>query len=160
MGVLRFNRPVINVSNMEQSLDFYCGKLGMVVVSDNRMSDPVRAPFKTMVEEAIGVPDLDVRFVFIEAPGGGNRLGVGREMELIHWAKPEWKSAPQHPNPPVVGVPMVWPAFVVDNLQALYDDLMSQGVKFRGNLCKLPDGRGLAYAIDPNGYTVELSGTL
>ena len=158
--ILKFNRPVINVSDIDRSLEFYCGILGMVVISDNRMSDPERLPVKEAVEKAIGVPDLDVRYVFIEAPGGPSRFGVGREMELIQWIKPECNPAPPHSNPPVVGVPMAWPAFVVDELQALYDELVSKGVKFRGPLAKFPGNRGLCYAVDPDGYTVELGGTL
>ena len=158
MGILRFNRPVINVSDMDKSLAFYRDILGMEVVSDNLLVDPERTK---ALGQAMGVPELEIRWVIIESPGGSSRFGVGREVEIIQFLKPAWKPVSPHPNAAVVGVPIAWPAFSCDNLEALYNELKSKGVKFRGSLMKFATGdRGLCYAIDPDGYTVELGGTL
>lgn len=161
MAVIRFNRPVINVSDMDRSVAFYRDLLGMVVVSDNSMTDPARAQAREELSKAWSIPNVDIRWVIMEVSGGANRLGVGREIELLQFRSPKPKAVPANPNNPVVGPPIAWAAFNVENLQALRDELEKKGVKFRGPTAKFAGGsRGLCYAIDPDGYTVELGGTL
>ncbi|MBI2303783.1 MAG: VOC family protein [Chloroflexi bacterium] len=152
--LLRFNRPVVNVSDIERSLAFYRDKLGMKVVSDNRTTDADKQGTKAVLEKAFNVSNLDLRWVVLEVAGEG----AGREVELLQWNNPKPPGLPGSRN--CYDSEVAWCAFRVQGLRAFYDKLASQGVKFLAPLAPFNSERGICYALDPDGYIVELGGSL
>ena len=153
--VLSFARGLINVNDMERSVVFYRDKLGLRVVYDNRMTDPGREEIREAVGEALGVPGVDLRWVVMEAPGEG----AGREIELLQWFNP--KPQPLLGKRNVCDEGIAWRSFKVANVREAFEQLKSQGVKFRGSLGEMPSrGSGVCYCLDPDGHVVELGGPL
>ena len=156
MGVLRFNRPVINVADMERTLSFYRDLLGMQLVSDNRTTDPERVGIKDTLEKAWSVTNLDLRWVVLAMPDA-----IEREVEFLWWGSPKPRSRSRDPIVSDNGV--AWCGFAVEGLGALYEQLKKAGIKFLGPLVErqTPTGaRGICYALDPDNYVVELGGSL
>ena len=154
MGVLRFNRPVINVADIDRSLAFYRDKLGLKVVSDNHTADADKGVIKVALEKAFNVSDLDLRWVVLEMVGEG----AGREVELLQWNGPKPQPLPGSRSCYDAGV--AWRAFRVEGVRALYDKLTSQGVQFLAPLAEIGSEFGICYALDPDGYIAELGGSL
>ena len=154
MGVLSFNRPVINVADMERTLAFYRDLLGMKLVSDNCTTE--RAEVKDTLEKAWSVTNLDLRWVVLAMPNA-----IEREVEFLYWTSPKPRSRPHAPVVSDNGV--AWSAFAVEGLGELYDRLKKAGVKFLGPMVErqTPTGtRGICYALDPDNYVVELGGSV
>ena len=159
--ITRYHRPVINVADMERSLAFYRDILGLVVVSDNRTTDPGKEEIRASIGTAFGVTNPDLRWVVLEITGGPNRLGVGREVEFLQWFDP--KPRPVSSPGSCYDNGVSWCAFDVDGVKELYERLKKAGVPFLSTVAErhLPAGsRGSCRAIDPDGYIVELHGTL
>jgi catechol 2,3-dioxygenase-like lactoylglutathione lyase family enzyme len=155
MGVLLFNRPVINVADIDKSVAFYRDNLGLKLVSDSHTSQADKAVIKVALEKAFNVSDLDLRWVVMEMPG---EQGAGREVEMLQWNNPKPQSLPGSQNCYDAGVS--WCAFGVQGLRALYEKLVGQGVKFLAPLTEITSEFGICYALDPDGYIVELNGVL
>ena len=158
---LRFNRPVVNIIDMERSLEFYRDILGMKINRDdtipNSEAERQSGGRAVLLAEAFGVFPLSVRYVIMEVPG---EWGEGREIELIEWRSPMRTPVPENWKCSNGGV--AWLAFNVDGgLREMYDKLKSYGVRFRGEFTEFKErGRGIFYAIDPDNYTVEFNGPL
>jgi len=138
---------VLNVSNLERSLEFY-RKLGFRVLRDNR--DVVWPP---MVAENFGMP---------AAQGRGALLGLGdgpdhTRLDLIEWLEPRWSGhGPKGAG--TDGIPRIL-ALRTRDVRAAYADLRRQGVEFI-RPPRDPDPRvgieSVACCRDPDGTVVEL----
>ncbi len=138
---------VLNVSNLERSLEFY-QRLGFRVLRDNR--DVVWPP---MVAENFGMR---------VAQGRGALLGLGESadhtrLDLIEWLEPRWEGLAK----PAAGhdvIPRVV-ALRTRNVRAAYAELCAEGVEFIGPP-RDPDPRvGIESVVccrDPDGTVVEL----
>ena len=159
--IVRFHRPVINVADMEQSLAFYRDILGLTVASDNRSSDSGREALRAAIGEAFGLTNPDLRWVILEITGGPDRLGLGREIELLQWFDP--KPRPVSSLRSCYDNGVSWCAFDVHGVNELYDRLKKVGIQFLSTVAErqTPNGpRGSCRALDPDGYIVELHGTI
>lgn len=138
---------VLNVSNLERSLEFY-QRLGFRVLRDNR--DVVWPP---MVAENFGMRS---------AQGRGALLGLGdsadhTRLDLIEWLEPRW----ERPDEPAAGreiIPRVI-ALRTRNVRAAYAELSAEGLDFI-RPPREPDPRvGIESVVccrDPDGTIVEL----
>jgi lactoylglutathione lyase len=124
---MRFLHTMVRVSDLEQSLDFYCGKLGLEEV--RRMENP------------------QGRFtlVFLAAPGDSARARSERAplLELTYnWDREDYGSARNFGHL----------AFEVDDIYALCQGLMDAGITIN----RPPrDGR-MAFVRSPDQISIEI----
>jgi catechol 2,3-dioxygenase-like lactoylglutathione lyase family enzyme len=143
MGIISVAHTSYTVSDLDRSLAFYVGLLDCEVIWQREIRDGY---FRTIV----GLPGCVVRAAQLRVPGGGHVL------ELFEYLEPHGVPADMRNNNPGSSH-MAW---VVDDLPAFYEQLSKQGVRFRSEPVYIDAGanRGAyaAYALDPDGITVEL----
>jgi catechol 2,3-dioxygenase-like lactoylglutathione lyase family enzyme len=131
------------VSNLKDSLHFFCDLLGL-------KATPITEVNNDEVQKIVGMPGAHLRIALVQVPNSQN-------VELIEYVEPRGKKLDLKTCDPGVG----HLAFLVDDIQKMYDDLSKKGVKFRnppvwalGN-----DGKGrwgVCYLTGPDGITLEL----
>lgn len=131
------------VSNLEDSLDFFCDKLGLEATPIIEVDHPD-------VKQIIGMPDARLRISLVKLPGDKN-------IELIEYVQPAGKTLDL--NTCNTGVAHI--AFEVSDISTMYNKLSSQGITFlsppvwaQGN-----DGQGqwgVCYLKGPDNITFEL----
>ena len=145
---MRVNHVNIVVADMERSLAFYVGLLGL------------RATFEVELEGAwievvTGLPGAKARCVFCQPAEGGARF------ELLQYRTPVGVSEPAGSLPNTRGLRHV--ALEVDDLDALYGRLRAAGVPFVSPPVVVPFPiagglwKRLCYLRDPDGVLVEIS---
>lgn len=147
----------IHVADIDRSLEFYCGLLGMELLARFDESDEV-------VRSAVGYPDASLKTAHLRIPESD------LFMEVIEYVAPEGEAIdPQPANSGTVHL-----TFYVDDLQAAYDELVAAGVEPAGRVTDIPDqdrengpiaalphlheiiGGRTCYMKDPDGIRVEL----
>jgi lactoylglutathione lyase len=131
------------VSNLVDSLHFFCDLLGL-------KATPVMEVNNEDVQKIIGIPGAQLRISLVQLPDKQN-------IELIEYIKPKGK---KH-NLKTYNAGVSHLAFLVDDVQQMYDDLSKKGVKFRNPPTWAPGndskGRwGVCYLTGPDGITLEL----
>jgi len=131
------------VSNLEDSLHFFCDVLGLT-------ASPIAEVENEDVQKIIKMPGARLRLSIVQIPDN-------KKLELIEYVKPKGKRIDLETCNAGVG----HIAFLVDNIQKMYDDLTKKGVKFNhrpvwavGN-----DGKGkwgVCYLKGPDDITLEL----
>ncbi len=131
------------VSKLEESLDFFCNKLGL-------QATPIMEVKNRDVSKIIGMPDAVLRISLV-------RLADGEKIELIEYVQP--RGTPLDLNTCNTGVAHI--AFEVSDITGLHKKLSRQGIKFtsppvwnKGN-----DGKGkwgVCYLKGPDDITIEL----
>jgi catechol 2,3-dioxygenase-like lactoylglutathione lyase family enzyme len=129
----------IGVRDMEVSLRFYCGLLGLEVVSDMEVEGPI-------VDDIVGLKDAKVRIVHL-------RCGEGQELELFQYMSPGTSVFSKSFRQCDGGI--IHAALVVDNLMELYERLTAAGVTSNSKPYDL-GGALCVYMRDPDGITIEL----
>jgi len=124
---MQFLHTMVRVSDLEKSLDFYCGQLGLVEV---RRTDHEKGRFT---------------LVFLAAP---DDVDLARErsaplIELTHNWDPETYEG---------GRNFGHLAFRVDDIYALCEKLQASGVK----ILRPPRNGRMAFVRSPDGISVEL----
>ena len=131
------------VSNIEAALHFFCDLLGL-------HATPIAEIEHNEVRKIVGMPDARLRISVVQVPGGAN-------IELIEYAWPKGNKIDSRPcNPGAAHI-----AFQVDNIQAKYQDLSRQGIRFVNPPVWVPGNAGkgqwgVAYLKGPDDITVEL----
>lgn len=146
---------VLNVTNLERSLEFY-QRLGFRVLRDNR--DIVWPP---MVAENFGMK---------AAQGRGALLGLGdgpdhTRLDLIEWLEPSWRgpersgrSDGSSGDTPAEPIPRIL-ALRTRNVRAAWAELSQQGVEFIREPREPNPTVGIesiVCCLDPDGTVVEL----
>jgi lactoylglutathione lyase len=131
------------VSNLNEGLHFFCDLLGL-------KATPVMEVNNEDVQRIIGIPGAQLRISLVQTPDKQN-------IELIEYVKP--KGIKLDLKTYNAGVSHL--AFLVDDVQRMYNDLSKKGVEFRnpptwttGN-----DGKGrwgVCYVKGPDDITLEL----
>jgi len=138
---------VLNVTNLERSLEFY-QRLGFRVLRDNR--------------DVIWPPTVAENFGMKVAQGRGALLGLGESadhtrLDLIEWLEPRWAGPEQSGGSREV-IPRIL-ALRTRNVRAAHAELAAAGVEFIGQP-RDPDPRvGIESVVccrDPDGTVVEL----
>ena len=134
----------ITVSDLDRSLEFYCGLLGMELLWRRLYEQP---PILGVVNVA-GTTALDI--AMLRVPGGD------LEIELIAYQGCERHSGAGRPCDYGTGHFAVF----VTGIEDLYSDLRSRGVAFRSDGPKEategPNRGGKSlYSLDPDGYIIE-----
>jgi len=131
------------VSNLDDSHRFFCDLLGL-------KASPIVEVDNVDVQKIIKMPGAKLRISIVETPDN-------RKIELIEYVKPKGKKIDLETCNTGVG----HIAFLVDDIQGMYDNLSKKGVKFNsppvwaaGN-----DGKskwGVCYLKGPDDITLEL----
>jgi catechol 2,3-dioxygenase-like lactoylglutathione lyase family enzyme len=134
----------ITVSDLDRSLEFYCGTLGIELLWRRLYEEPE-------LGRIVGVPDATAfDIAMLQLPGGDV------QVELL-----EYKGCERHPGsarPCDYGTGHF--ALFVDDIEALHDDLASRGVRFRSDgPVEMTGGANRGgkslYSLDPDGYVIE-----
>jgi catechol 2,3-dioxygenase-like lactoylglutathione lyase family enzyme len=130
------------VSSLKDSLRFFGGLLGLPATPVTEVDNPD-------VARIVGVPGAVLRISIVKLPDG-------QSIELIEYVKPKGKKLDLKVNN--TGAAHI--AFLVDDIQKMYDDLTGKGAKFASPPVWAPDntgkGRwGVCYLKGPDGITIE-----
>jgi len=131
------------VSKLEDSLDFFCNKLGLEATPITEVENPD-------VNQIIGMPEAYLRISLVKLPGDKN-------LELIQYVRPEGK--PLDLSTCNTGVAHI--AFEVSDINALHKNLSAQGMTFLSppvwTLSNEGKGQwGVCYLKGPDNITLEL----
>jgi catechol 2,3-dioxygenase-like lactoylglutathione lyase family enzyme len=135
------------VADMERSLGFYVGLLGM------RQTFAVTLT-GAWIETIVGLPEARARCVFVQPDGGGCRL------ELLQYETPIGATLPENALAHTLGLRHF--ALDVDDLDGWHARLTAAGVAFVSEPVTVPfrlvDGiqKRLCYLHDPDGVLLEL----
>ena len=129
------------VSDMESSLAFYTGILGMEVGSDVIIQE-------SRDHSVTRIPDARLRIVHLRT--------YGSVIELIQYLSPIGKPL----NTRTCDTGSAHLAFVVDDMEASYRELQRKGVHFKSDPVVTGTEAGTivksVYFLDPDGITLEL----
>ena len=134
----------ITVSDLDRSLEFYCGTLGIELLWRRLYEEPE-------IGRIVGVPDATgFDIAMLQLPGGDV------QVELL-----EYKGCERHSGsarPCDYGTGHV--ALFVDDVEALHADLAARGVRFRSDgPVEMTGGANRGgkslYSLDPDGYVIE-----
>ena len=131
------------VSNLNDSLHFFCDLLGL-------KNSPVIELEDEDLQKIVGIPGARLRLSLVQVPDNKN-------LELIEYVKPKGKKL----DLKVSNAGVAHLAFVVDDVQKMYDDLSKKGVIFNNPPILVPgnDGKGrwaVCYLKGPDDITLEL----
>lgn len=137
----------IVVADLERSLAFYVGLLGMEQTFAAELTGEWIATLS-------GLPGASARCAFCSTPGGGTRL------ELLEYRTPAGTACAENSLPHTQGLRHL--ALAVDDLEAWYLRLSETGVRFVSAPVTVPFAVGgmqkrLCYCGDPDGTLVELA---
>ena len=145
---MRVNHINIVVADMERSLRFYVGLLGMRTTFEVELTG-------AWIETVTGLPGANARCVFCQPEGGGTRF------ELLEYRNPMGSALNANTLPNTVGLRHV--AFEVDDLEVWYRRLKEAGAVFLSEPVTVPFGvagsirKRLCYLHDPDGVIVEIA---
>lgn len=136
----------LTVADIEASAKFY-GQFGFTPVRER--AELLDAPW---ISEITGLPDTQLEVQLLKSPDTNSFI------ELLHYVNPTGESFAAKP-PCHVGSAHI--CFVVEDIDAEYEKLVSSGVSFRSGVVTVPVGYAAAgvkavYGLDPDGYTFEL----
>lgn len=142
------------VSNMEQSLGFYCDLLGFRKALE-LPPEPERERWDRYHEEVCRIPGARINVVYLEAPDGKTHL------ELIEYERPEPSGLPRRPvSEP--GTAIV--ALAVKDSPAVAERLHSAGVELLSDPVFYETDDGVrsytTYLYDPDGNALALFETV
>jgi catechol 2,3-dioxygenase-like lactoylglutathione lyase family enzyme len=134
----------ITVSDLDRSLDFYCGLLGLELLWRRLYEE-------REITRIVGVPEASgIEVAMLRVPGSE----VDVELLQYHGCdSPSGSSPPSHHG---TGHFCVY----VTGIDALYDELQANGVRFRSDgpvemRAGVNAGGKSLYALDPDGYVFE-----
>lgn len=145
---MRVDHINIVVSDMERSLAFYVGLLGMHITFEVELEG-------AWIETVTGLSGVSARCVFCQPLAGGARF------ELLQYRSPSGETLAATTLPNTAGLRHV--ALEVDHLDAWYTRLRAAGVPFLSAPVTVPFGvagsvrKRLCYLHDPDGVLVELA---
>jgi catechol 2,3-dioxygenase-like lactoylglutathione lyase family enzyme len=132
----------LTVGDLEHSVAFYTN-LGLEVLLR-------QTPGGTYLQKITGFPDAHIKQAHLSLPGGGHRL------ELFEYVTPRGQPVRSRNCDP--GNTHL--AFVVDDLDTMYEQLARQGVDFVSPPVTIDAGANVGakglYLRDPDGFTIEL----
>ena len=136
----------ITVSDLDRSLEFYCGLLGLELLWRRLYEEPE-------IKRIVGIPEASgIEVAMLRVPGSD------LDVELLQYHgcnSPSGSSPPSHYG---TGHFCVF----VRNIEACHAELAAQGVRFRSEgpveMLEGPNTGGKSlYGIDPDGYIIEFS---
>ena len=145
---MQINHANIVTTDMERSLAFYEGILGLTRIFEEELSGE-------WFEELTNLPKAVARCVFLS----GDK-GTGTRIELLQYIKPAGGMVPNNTLPNTQGLRHI--AFEVKKISDLFDKLVEAGVPVKSAPVEVPFPvvgmkKSLFYAVDPDGVIVEFA---
>jgi catechol 2,3-dioxygenase-like lactoylglutathione lyase family enzyme len=134
----------ITVSDLDRSLEFYCGLLGLELLWRRLYEEPA-------ITQIVGVPEATaLEIAMLRVPESDV------DVELIQYHGCESPSGSSPPSHPGTGHFCVF----VTGIEELYEELLARGVSFRSDgpveMTGGPNAGGKSlYSLDPDGYIFE-----
>jgi len=134
------HHTAISVSDLDQSIRFYRDLLGMILEwrIDHKRGEAL--------EQVLGLKNVDVSYAMLSGWGG--------KIELFQFHSPRGEAYPV--DKPVCDKGITHIGFEVENVDGLYEKLVSRGVRFNSPLLVIRPGVKVAYFHDPDGVTLEM----
>lgn len=137
----------LTVSDIDRSIAFYRDRLGLELVTRWDSSQPY-------LRTVVGYPDAELRIALLRT--SPTAAAPEQYIELLEYRQPRGtRGDPNTYNPGIAHV-----AFVVEDLDAAYQELRSQGVRFKSPPVEVTHGRNrgakAVYLFDPDDITLEL----
>lgn len=134
-----FHHTAISVLDLDRSIRFYCELIGMKLEwrIDHRKSEAL--------EKVVDLQNVDVSYAMLSGWGG--------RLELFQYHSPPGQSYPI--DKPVCDRGITHFGFQVDEIDQLYERLLSHGVRFNTPPLAIRPGVKATYFHDPDGITVE-----
>ena len=135
MKVTGLDHVSLPSGDLDRSIEFYCGLLGLPLVNRGEIDE-------STVSDVTGETGAKVQFADID-------LGAGHVLELLH-------RVGEDPTPGDGHV-----ALAVDDIEEVRSSLLAAGVQTQGEITTINEpghwsGDKVAYITDPNGNTIEL----
>jgi catechol 2,3-dioxygenase-like lactoylglutathione lyase family enzyme len=130
------------VSNLNDAVHFFCDLLGL-------KASPVVEVDNEDIQKILKMPGACLRISIVQTPDD-------RKIELIEYIKPKGKRIDLETCNSGVG----HIAFLVDDIQRMYDDLTKKGIKFNNPPVWVPSNEGkgkwgVCYLKGPDDITLE-----
>jgi catechol 2,3-dioxygenase-like lactoylglutathione lyase family enzyme len=139
--MIAFNHVSVTAADLDRSLGFYADVVGLQLLGRGE-TDAEHVRLQT------GFPDLRLRWAELS-------FGRGQVLELFEYLTP--RGTPLHARTCDPGC--VHFALEVDDLERLYERLVTAGVRTRSKPVSIATGNWQGakalYALDPDGVTVE-----
>jgi len=137
---MQFNHVGVSVSDIEQSIEFYCGHFGMEKLC------PV-IPFEgRQIDEIMDLPQARGKMIMIGRDG--------LQLELFEFANPVPKA--KDAEYPVSDRGYSHFGFTVDDIDDTYRRLSEAGVRIHCPVTKFSGGMRATYCRDPDGNVFEI----
>jgi len=132
----------LTVSNLDEARHFFHDLLGLEATE-------VRETSGERPEIILGIPGVSLRLCLFKLPDGNN-------LEVIEYLNPRGTKLDLRTCNP--GVPHI--AFIVDDIQKMYEELSAKGVKFVnppywGGESVAGPGWGVCFLRGPDGISIE-----
>jgi lactoylglutathione lyase len=145
-GVWHFS---FHVADLERSLAFYSGLLGLKVVQRQEQSN-------AYTRALVGYPEASLRIAQLRVPGDDVSGRSGHHLELVEYVQPRMPALPAERARP--GSAHL--AFSVSDCDAVYAQLIAAGVCFVSPPNRITagvnSGGACCYFLDPDDITLEL----
>ena len=140
MAIKLFHHTAISVTDLDRSIHFYRDLLGMTLDwrIDHRRNEAL--------EKVLALKNVDVSYAMLSGWGG--------RVEIFQYHSPEGQPFP--PDKPVCDRGITHFGFQVEDIDSLYEKLLSQGVRFNTSPQVIRPGVKATYFHDPDGMTLEL----
>ncbi|MFC1909064.1 VOC family protein [Chloroflexota bacterium] len=129
------------ISNLEDTIHFFCDLLGLEAT-------PIREVKGEFIEKITQMPGASLRISMVNTPD--NSI-----IEFIEYVSPKGDRI----DLKTCNIGTAHVAFVVDDMQKMYDDLSAKGVQFNHPPLWVENdparGRGICYLKGPDGITLE-----
>jgi len=143
MRIIGADHTSYTVSDLDRSLAFYTGWLGLEILWQRVIENPYFC-------EIIGFPSCSVRGAHLRIPGSEHHI------ELFEYTEPGGSKADVR----TMNVGSSHVSLVVEDLESAYEELKSLGAEFRSPPVEITAGANQGgwgvYLLDPDGITVEL----
>ncbi len=137
------------VSDIERSIEFYCGLLGMEVWNSQEQQNEYTS-------RLVAFPDAHLKVAMLRIPGAFAGPSY-HHLELVEYVNPRGEKTDVATNRP--GAPHL--AFVTNDIHADFARLQQAGVRFKADApIEIVAGRNkggfTVYLLDPDDITLEL----
>ena len=137
------------VSNLEESVKWYTGVLGLEYVR-------AQVQHNEYTSKLVGFPNAHLKVAQLRVPGAPIQLS-NHHIELVQYVHPRGEDIPLDTNRVGIGH---W-AFMVDDIHQEFERLKALGVKFKAETPVAIEhgvnkGGYTIYFTDPDGITLEL----
>lgn len=146
MAIIGVLHTGLTVENLDRSLDFYAGLLGMTVMHTQTGDN---AYTRTLV----GLPDAKLKAALLRFESANGQHG--HVIELIEYLQPKGRKVEARP----CDVASAHLAFMTDDCIGMYERLSAKGVRFVNPPVAITAGMNKGgygcYLKDPDGFTLE-----